>query len=128
MCQHLSPRKIDTISDYVHIRRMTMTRMHFPVPAELLARFKEACRSVNVPMNKVIIAIMQRELDEPDELARRDKSGERMKRLAERAAMIDDVVSRAKLGERYDAIAADHGISKSGVSKIVTRYEARNAQ
>lgn len=101
---------------------MTMTRMHFPIPAELLARFKEACRSVNVPMNKVIIAIMQRELDEPDELARRDKTGERMKRLAERAAQIEDIVARAKSGERYDAIAADHGMTKSGVSKVVTRH------
>lgn len=101
---------------------MTMTRMHFPVPAELLARFKEACRSVNVPMNKVIIAIMQRELDEPDELARRDKSGERMRRLAERAAQIEDIVARAQKGERYDAIAADHKMTKSGVSKVVTRH------
>lgn len=104
---------------------MTMTRMHFPIPAELLARFKEACRAVNVPMNKVLIGIMERELDQPDELVRRDKVGQRLRRLAERDAMVKDVIARAKAGESYGPIASEWGITKSGVSKIVTRHEQR---
>jgi hypothetical protein len=108
---------------------MTMDRFHFVAPADTISAFKQRCAHANETPSKVMRAIVEREIIEPDETTMirpwpksdDERKAEIAANLAARNARKQAIIARVKAGDRYADIARDFGITVPGVSRVWTR-------
>lgn len=110
-----------------------MPRAHFEIRSEQGKEFIKVCQSAGYSASQVLQQYVEIELEHrpftsiPNEGTRKkaiiaENSRKRAEEIVQRRVR---VLKRVASGDKYADIAADEGITVSGVSRIVTRWKDR---
>lgn len=106
-----------------------MLRVNFTIPEKLYADFQTRCKAAGMPMSTVVQDIMRHFLakpfEKPAKMPDHDRKIQNALNAQARAKRNDDIVRRVGAGERPARLAAEYGMTASGISHVLARAGKR---